>query len=112
MFDMMNMMGKVKEMQEKIKAAQESLSEIVVEGESGAGIVKAKVNGKKELISVDIDSALLKEEDKEMVQDLIVAATNKALSEADLQSKEKLKESTEGMMPNIPGFDLGKMFNA
>jgi len=112
MFDMMNMMSKVKEMQEKMKAAQESLAEIIVEGESGAGMVKAKVNGKKELISIDIDSALLKEEDKEMVQDLIVAATNKALTEADIQSKEKLKESTEGMMPNIPGFDMGTMFNA
>lgn len=112
MLDMMNMMGKVKEMQEKMKAAQESLAEIIVDGESGAGMVKAKVNGKKELISIDIDSALFKEEDKEMVQDLIVAATNKALTEADIQSKEKLKESTEGMMPNIPGFDIGKMFNA
>jgi DNA-binding YbaB/EbfC family protein len=99
-------------MQEKMKEAQESLAEIIVEGESGAGMVKAKVNGKKELISIDIDSALLKEEDKEMVQDLIVAATNKALTEADIQSKEKLKESTEGMMPNIPGFDMGTMFNA
>ncbi|MDP4679496.1 MAG: YbaB/EbfC family nucleoid-associated protein [Cyclobacteriaceae bacterium] len=112
MFDMMNMMGKVKEMQEKMKAAQESLAEIIVEGESGAGMVKARVNGKKELISIDIDSALLKKEDKEMVQDLIVAATNKALAEADLQSKEKLKESTEGLLPNIPGFDIGNMFNA
>jgi nucleoid-associated protein EbfC len=109
---MMNMMGKVKEMQEKMKAAQESLAEIIVEGESGAGMVKARVNGKKELISIDIDSALLKKEDKEMVQDLIVAATNKALAEADLQSKEKLKESTEGLLPNIPGFDIGNMFNA
>jgi nucleoid-associated protein EbfC len=106
MFDMM------KEMQEKMKAAQESLAEIIVEGESGAGMVKARVNGKKELISIDIDSALLKKEDKEMVQDLIVAATNKALAEADLQSKEKLKESTEGLLPNIPGFDIGNMFNA
>lgn len=111
MFDMMKMMGKVKEMQEKMKAAQEELGKIVVEAESGAGMVKATVNGKKELISVDIDSSLLKEEDKEMVQDLVVAATNKALAEADIQAKEKMKESTEGMMPNIPGVDLGKMFN-
>lgn len=111
MFDMMKMMGKVKEMQEKMKAAQDSLGEIVVEAESGAGMVKATVNGKKELISVHIDSSLLKEEDKDMVQDLVVAATNKALAEADIQAKEKMKESTEGMVPNIPGFDLGKMFN-
>ena len=111
MFDMMKMMGKVKEMQEKMKVAQDSLTEIVVEAESGAGMVKATVNGKKELISVNIDSALLNQDDKEMVQDLVVAATNKALAEADIQAKEKLKQSTEGMMPNIPGFDLGNMFN-
>tara|TARA_R110002073_G_scaffold129766_1_gene276201 strand:- start:511 stop:849 length:339 start_codon:yes stop_codon:yes gene_type:complete len=111
MFDMMKMMGKVKEMQEKMKLAQDSLAEIVVEAESGAGMVKATVNGKKELISVNIDSALLNQDDKEMVQDLVVAATNKALAEADIQAKEKLKESTEGMMPNIPGFDMGNMFN-
>lgn len=111
MFDMMKMMGKVKEMQEKMKLAQDSLTEIVVEAESGAGMVKATVNGKKELISVNIDSSLLNQDDKEMVQDLVVAATNKALAEADIQAKEKLKASTEGMMPNIPGFDLGNMFN-
>jgi len=111
MFDMMKMMGKVKEMQEKMKVAQDSLAEIVVEAESGAGMVKATVNGKKELISVNIDSALLNQDDKEMVQDLVVAATNKALAEADIQAKEKLKASTEGMMPNIPGFDMGNMFN-
>ncbi len=111
MFDMMKMMGKVKEMQEKMKEAQESLAEITVEGESGAGMVKATVNGKKELIAVDIDPSLLNKEDKDMVQDLVVAATNKALSEADVKAKEKIKESTEGMMPNIPGVDLGKMFN-
>ncbi|MFY0652044.1 MAG: YbaB/EbfC family nucleoid-associated protein [Cyclobacteriaceae bacterium] len=111
MFDMMKMMGKVKEMQEKVQQAQESLSEIVVEAEAGAGMVRATVNGKKELISVDIDASIMKEEDKEIVQDLIVAAANKALAEADIKGKEKLKQSTEGMMPNIPGFDMGNMFN-
>ena len=111
MFDMMKMMGKVKEMQEKMKETQESLTDIVVEGESGAGMVRAKANGKKELISIDIDPSLLTKDDKEMVQDLVVAAANKALAEADMRSKQKLKESTEGMMPNIPGFDMSKMFN-
>ena len=111
MFDMMKMMGKVKEMQDKMKEAQDSLADITTEGESGAGMVKATVNGKKELVSIDIDPALLNKDDKEMVQDLVVAAANKALAEADEKAKQKLKESTEGMMPNIPGFDMSKMFN-
>lgn len=111
MFDMMKMMGKVKELQEKMKEAQESLSTVSADGESGAGMVKAVVNGKKEVISIDIDSSLLKGEDKEMVQDLVVAAVNKAIHQADILAKEHLKKNTEGLMPNIPGFDLGNMFN-
>lgn len=111
MFDMMKMMGKVKELQEKMKEAQESLAQLRAEGESGAGMVKAIVNGKKEIISIDIDPSLLKKEDKEMVQDLVVAAINKANQEADILAKDHIKQNTEGLMPNIPGFDMGNMFN-
>jgi len=110
MFDMMKMMGQVKEMQSKMKEAQEKLAFIEETGESGAGMVKATVNGKKEVISIDIDPSLLVKEDKEMVQDLTVAAINNALEKADISSKEEIKKSTEGVMPNIPGMDLGNMF--
>jgi nucleoid-associated protein EbfC len=109
MFDMMKMMGKVKEVQEKMKLAHESLVHISAAGESGGGMVKAIVNGKKQLISIDIDSALLKQEDKEILQDLIVAAINKAAEEADVIAKETLKKSTEGMLPNIPGMDFSSL---
>jgi len=111
MLDMMKMMGKVKELQEKMKDAQEALAQIEVEGESGAGLIKALVNGKKQVIKIDIDDSLLNSADKDVVQDLIVAAVNKALDEADMQAKEYMKKNTEGMMPDIPGFDLGSMFN-
>lgn len=111
MFDMMKMMGKVKELQEKMKEAQSQLAQIEVEGESGAGLVKALVNGQKQVLKVDIDDSLLNSADKDVVQDLIVAAVNKAMSEADTQAKEFMKKNTEGLMPNIPGFDLGNMFN-
>ena len=110
MFDMMKMMGKVKEMQSKMKEAQERLAFIEETGEAGAGMVKATVNGKKEVISVDIDPGLLTKEDKEMVQDLTVAAINNAMEKADISAKEEIKKSTEGIMPNIPGMDLGSMF--
>lgn len=109
MLDMMKMMGKVKEMQAKLREAQENLQHIVVTGESGAGMVKATVNGKKKLLSVEIDPTLLNANDRVLVQDLVVAAVNKAMDEADVRAREELRKSTEGLMPNIPGFDLSQM---
>ncbi|MFY0593072.1 MAG: YbaB/EbfC family nucleoid-associated protein [Roseivirga sp.] len=110
MFDMMKMMGKVKEMQAKMKEAQERLEFIQDTGEAGGGMVKATVNGKKQVISVDIDESLLVKEDREMVQDLTVAAINNALEKVDIKAKEEIKNSTEGILPNIPGMDFGNMF--
>lgn len=107
MFDMMKMLGKVKEMQSKMAEAQEELVNIVAEGEAGGGMVTAKANGKKQLLSIRIEKDLLKPEDADILQDLIVAAANKALENAEEQAKEHLKKQTEGLIPNIPGLDLG-----
>jgi nucleoid-associated protein EbfC len=109
MIDMMKMMGKVKEMQSKMKEAQDQLKDIKVEGESGGGMVKATANGAKELIGLEIDESLINTADKDMMRDLIIAAVNKALQEADEKGKEHIKKSTEGLMPNIPGMDLSGM---
>ena len=103
MFDMMKMMGKVKEVQARMKDAQDNLVLIKASAESGGGMVKATVNGKKLLISLDIDSAILKSEDKILVQDLVVAAVNKASEEVEVLAKEEIRKSTEGILPNIPG---------
>ncbi len=110
MFDMMKMMGKVKEAQGKIKEAQDSLGEITASGESGAGMVKATVNGRKEVISVEFDPSLMNKADQEVLQDLTVAAINIAIKNVDGKAKEHLKNATEGLIPNIPGMDLGNMF--
>ncbi|MBL7865839.1 MAG: YbaB/EbfC family nucleoid-associated protein [Cyclobacteriaceae bacterium] len=109
MLDMMKMMGKVKEMQARLREAQDNLDKVVVTAESGAGMVKATVNGKKKILAIDIDPSILSGTDKILVQDLVVAAVNKALDEADIKAKEELKKSTEGLLPNIPGFDLSQM---
>lgn len=109
MFDMMKMMGKVKEVQARMKEAQDNLVHIKATGESGGGMVKATVNGKHQVIGLDIDAAILKSEDKVLVQDLVVAAVNKASAEAEVLAKEALKKSTEGILPNIPGMDLSSM---
>ncbi len=104
------MFGKMREMQTKLKEAQENLDKITAEGESGGGMVKAIVNGRKKVISVVIEESLMTPQDKEMVQDLVVAAINNALQNVELKSNEEIKKTTEGMMPNIPGLDLSKMF--
>lgn len=109
MFDMMKMMGKMKEVQARIKEAQDNLGNLTVTGESGGGMVKATVNGKRQLLSLDIDPALFKPEDKSVLEDLVVAAVNKANGEAEVKAKEEMKKSTEGLIPNIPGLDLSGM---
>jgi DNA-binding YbaB/EbfC family protein len=106
MFDMMKMMGKMKEVQARVKEAQDNLVNISAHGESGGGMVKATVNGKKQLIALDIDSTILKADDKIIIQDLVVAAVNKASAEVEILAKEEMRKSTEGLIPNIPGMDL------
>jgi nucleoid-associated protein EbfC len=109
MFDMMKMMGKMKEVQARMKEAQDNLANLRAHGESGAGMVNATVNGKKQLIQIDIDPSLINAADKVILQDLIVAAVNKAQQEAETLAKEEMRKSTEGLIPNIPGFDLSGM---
>jgi DNA-binding YbaB/EbfC family protein len=109
MFDMMKVMGKVKEMQTRLKEAQDNLASIKVTAESGGGMVKVTVNGKKQVIAIDIDSSILKSEDKTLIQDLIVAAVNKANEEVEILAKEELRKSTDGILPSIPGVDFSSL---
>ena len=109
MFDMMKMMGKMKEVQAKIKEAQANLVNIKAEAETGAGMVKVTVNGLKHVEIINIDKDIIKVEDKEMIEHLTVAAINKAIQEVEVLAKEEIKKSTDGLIPNIPGLDLGSM---
>jgi len=109
MFDMMKMMGKMKEVQQKMKVAQDNLIHVKASGEAGGGMVRVIVNGKKQIIAIDIDPLILKADDKVLVQDLVIAATNKALEEVDGLAKEELKKATDGLLPNIPGMDLSSL---
>jgi len=111
MFDMLNMMGKIKEAQARLKQMKENLVHITVTGESGGGMVKATVNGNRQVLKIEIEESLVKPEDKDIIQDLIVAAVNKAMTEIDEKIKEELKKNTEGLLPNIPGLDLGGLGN-
>ncbi len=111
MFDMMGMMGKVKEMQARMQEAQNKLEDIVAEGESGAGMVKATVNGKRKLLKLEIEPELINPGESGMLQDLIIAAVNKAMEDAEEKGRIEMQKVTEGMLPQIPGMDLGSLFN-
>ncbi len=106
--DMSSLFGKVKEMQEKMKVAQETIALLVAEGESGGGLVKAQVNGKKQVLSISIDPDIISKDDKEMIEDLSAAAVNKALENIDIKIQEEMKKVT-GNLPNIPGFNFPGM---
>ena len=83
-----------------IKKAQEELNLIEIEGQAGGGMITAKVNGHKELIALDIEPAVLKE-DKEMIEDLIIAAVNQALQNAGKAAEEKMSSLTGGLAGKI-----------
>lgn len=105
----MDMFGKMKEIQSRMQEAQQSLSTLTETGESGAGMVRATVNGLKQVVRVDIEPNMMNPDDREMLQDLVVAAINKAMENLEPRIREHLKKSTEGLLPNIPGMDLGNM---
>ncbi|HBX66569.1 MAG: hypothetical protein CL670_12710 [Balneola sp.] len=109
-FNMADMFGKIQEMQSKMQEAQEGLNDVVVEAEAGGGMVKVKANGNKQIVSIEMDKDVVDPEDKEMLEDLIVAGVNKALEKADEASKEKMQEMYKGMIPGggIPGMDMSK----
>src|SRR6056297_1103282 len=95
--DMAGMMKKAQEMQAKMADLQESLHSIYVTGESGAGLVKATATAKGELTALDIDPSIFNSDDKEVVEDLILAAIKDAQSKAEERSKEEMEKIAESM---------------
>jgi DNA-binding YbaB/EbfC family protein len=105
--DMGKMMKAAQEMQGKMAELQESLAGITVTGESGAGLVKATATAKGELTALDIDPSIFDPDQKEVVEDLILAAIKDAQSRAQQRSQDEMRKLTEsmglppGMMPNL-----------
>lgn len=109
-FNMADMFGKVTEMQKKMEEVQESLTKVIVEAEAGGGMVKVTANAKREIISIDVDADVIDPEEKEMLEDLIVAGVNKALEKAEEAGKQKMQEMYKDLIPGggMPGMDLSK----
>jgi DNA-binding YbaB/EbfC family protein len=103
--DMAKMMKAAQEMQGKLAELQEELARIVVVGEAGAGLVKARATAKGEVTGLDIDPSILVASEKEVVEDLILAAIHDAQLKAKARSEQEMSRLAEGMgMP--PGMKL------
>jgi DNA-binding YbaB/EbfC family protein len=96
------LLGQVQKMQEKMEKAQEGLVDIEVEGTAGGGMVTVIANAKQEIQKITIDPEVVDPEDIDMLEDLIVAATNQALEKAQQASSEHMQKEAGGMMPNLP----------
>lgn len=100
-----NMMKQAQQMQERMQKAQEEIANMEVTGEAGAGLVKITMLGNHNVKRVSIDPSLMEDDDQEMLEDLIAAATNDAVRRVEETSKEKMGDVTGGMgLP--PGFKM------
>lgn len=95
--DMAGMMKKAQEMQKRMGQLQEDLHTIIVEGQSGAGLVKATASAKGELKGLDIDPSIFNGDDKEVVEDLILAAIKDAQGKAAERAEAEMSKITEEM---------------
>jgi hypothetical protein len=98
--DMAKLMKQAQEMQEKMADAQARLDEVEVTGEAGAGMVKATVNAKGKVRALSIDPSLFTPDDREVVEDLIVAAIQDAQARAGDAAQAEMAKITEGL--NLP----------
>ena len=95
--DMAKMMKAAQEMQTKMAALQEEMHNLKVTGESGAGLVKATVTAKGELVALDIDPSIFNADEKEVVEDLILAALKDAQMKGSDRAQKEMSKLTEGM---------------
>ena len=94
-----NLMKEAQKMQQRMQEAQQQLSELIVVGEAGGGLVRIKMNGRHDVIEVKLNASLM-EEEVSMLEDLIAAATNDAVRKIEKVSKDKIAQLTAGL--NIP----------
>ncbi len=100
-----DIMAMAQNVQSELTKAQANLDTIEVDGQSGGGLVKVRASAKGRILGVDIDDSLLQPSEKQMLEDLIVAAFNDARAKADAASSTEMAKLTSGL-PLPPGFKL------
>lgn len=104
--DLMGMMGKLKETQQKIEETKKRLDTVLVDEQSSDGMLKVTLTANRKIKSIDIDESLL--EDKEQLEDYLILVLNKAIEKATNVNEAELGAVAKDGMPNIPGMDLFK----
>lgn len=99
--DLSNIMQQAKAMQEKMAQIQQELAKKTITGSAGGGMVEVIVNGQGDVLAIKLETVVIDPKETEMLQDLIVAATNDALRKAKELSKQELAQLTGGL--NLPG---------
>ncbi len=99
------MMKQVQDMQARMQEAQAKLEESTVTGQSGGGLVKVTLNGKGGMVELKLDESLMKADEKEIVEDLIIAAHTDARSKVEQMVADQMKDVTGGL-PLPPGFQM------
>ncbi len=95
--DFLGMMKQAAQLQSKMQAMQEELGQVEVEGASGGGLVNVRITGKMEVKAVRIDPSLMKAEEREVLEDLLVTAFNDAKRKAETAMQEKMQSLTGGL---------------
>jgi DNA-binding YbaB/EbfC family protein len=104
-----NLQGMMKEIQERIAKAQSNLENVFVTSDAGGGMVKVTANGRQQITKIEIEKEVVNPEDIGMLEDLVVAAVNKALEESSKTAQEEMAKATSGLLPNIPGLSFPGM---
>ena len=104
--DMMNMMGKLKETQQKIEATKQRLDTVLIDEKSNDGLLEVTLTANRKIKSIAIDESLL--QDKEQLEDYLILLLNKAIERATNVNEAELAAVAKEGMPNIPGMDLFK----
>ncbi|PKV51601.1 hypothetical protein ATE84_3690 [Aquimarina sp. MAR_2010_214] len=104
--DMMGMMGKLKETQQKVEETKERLNTVLVDEETSDGLLKITLTANREIKTISISDQLL--EDREQLEDYLILTINKAIAKATKVNETELAAVAKEGMPNIPGLDLFK----
>lgn len=104
--DMMGMMGKLKEAQEKVEATKKRLDTVLVDEKSNDDLLKITLTANREIKKIEIDDSLL--EDKEQLEDYLIVNLNKAIKKATQVNEAEIGAVAKEGMPNIPGMDMFK----
>ncbi len=107
MNDFGNMQKMISDFQKNLEKAMKELEGMSVVGESGGGMVKITANGKRDILRVELEPEIMKTQDKELLEDLIAAATNNALAKAEKMAADHLGSSAGGLLTMLPGFKFG-----